>query len=111
VTISANPPLSGLICVDKQITFTCHVNNVDRVLQYQWSINEGAPKIGDQTYTMIIHSQSVINVTCEVYVQVNSTTSFGSNSVIVHPTGEPKFLHKTIDEGYIMDIVIFCNNL
>ena len=91
MTISANPPLSGLICVDKQIIFTCHVNNVDSVPQYQWSINEGVPKFSDQTYTMIIHSQSVTNVTCEVYVKVNGKKSFGSNSVIVQATGEPTF--------------------
>ena len=92
VTISADPPLDGLICVDKNITFTCKVPNVAGV-QYQWSIGDGQPKIGTNTYPLRVSSLSTITVTCGVYVNVRGVstqyeTQYGKDTVTVQPTGK-----------------------
>ena len=87
MTISSNPPLSGLICADKNITFTCHVLN-ETPLQYQWSIDGDKPKIGDKTYTMRSPSRLFV-VTCEVYArQSTAAIQYGSTNVTVQPNSK-----------------------
>ena len=99
VTISASPPLNGEICVGETIAFTCHVLNSDhhQQYQYQWSIDEEIPTIGDHTYTIQVPSQSVFNVTCGVYARLNDTnnTTYGANTITVQPSGKPRHYSNT----------------
>ena len=91
MTISADTPLHEQICAGEPITFTCHVRNSDHLhqYQYQWSIDEDTAKIGDQMYTIQVPSQSVINITCEVYARLNDTISgYGTNNITVQPSGK-----------------------
>ena len=87
--ISADPPLRGLICVDKTIVFTCKVTNVAEgaSIQYQWSIGDGKPAIGDKTFPMLVSSLSTITVTCGVYVH-GASTQYGKDTVTIKPTGK-----------------------
>ena len=89
MTISADPPLGGLIYVGKIFTFTCKVPDVLKVakIQYQWSIGGGQREIGTNTYSLRVSSLSTITVTCEVYVHDVSTQYDGMDTVIVQPTG------------------------
>ena len=93
MTILANPSLHGLICVDKRIVFTCKVTNVAEgaSVQYQWSIGDGQPKIGNRTFPMRVSSLSTIKVTCEAYVhgEVHGVpTQYGKDTVTIKPTGK-----------------------
>ena len=89
MTISADPPLHSLICVDKSIVFTCKVTNVAEgaSIQYQWSIGDGKPTIGDNTFSMLVSSLSTITVTCEAYVR-GVSTQYGKDTVTIKPTGK-----------------------
>ena len=89
VIISADPPLHGLICVDKRIVFTCKVTNVAEgaSLQYQWSIGDGKLTIGNNTFPMRVSSLSTITVTCEAYVH-GVSTQYGKDTVTIKPTGK-----------------------
>ena len=92
VTIGADPPLSDPICVDKKITFTCHVRNADRLghCEFQWSIDGDTAKIGNQSYALQIPSRSVINVTCEVYAWQDGSRAvqYGAGTITIHPNGK-----------------------
>ena len=98
VTLRADPPLSGPICVDNNITFTCLVRNADyqHHYQYQWSVDGDTPKIGNQSFTLQVTSQSVVNVTCEVYAHQNggNEIQYGASSVTVQPNGKPPIHQK-----------------
>ena len=76
VTISVNLPRNGVICVDKDISFTCHAptKHILNVAgkQYLWSINGGKLEINGNTYTMRVSSRSAIKVYCEVIVKLSS---------------------------------------
>ena len=89
VSISADPSLHGLICVDKRIVFTCKVTNVTEgaSVQYQWSIGDGQPKIGNNTLSMRVSSLSTINVTCEAYGH-GVSTQYGKDTITIKPTGK-----------------------
>ena len=97
VTIRADPPLSGPICVDKTVNFTCLVFNEESLhqYQYQWSIDGDTPKIGNQSFTLQVTSRSATNVTCEVYAHQNGGTKvqYGANGVTVQPNGKPIIIH------------------
>ena len=106
VTVSVDLPPNGLICVDKNITFTCHATThgqhgahiTDK--QYVWTINGGNKEIRGNKYTMQIHSQSPIKVSCEVTVKLSSGAAFfGNNTIIVHdrPNGKACCISMTID--------------
>ena len=98
VTISVNLPRNGLICVDKDISFTCHAptKHIPNVAgkQYQWSINGGNLVISDNTYTMRVSSRSAIKVYCEVIVKLtNSEALYGSKNLTVHDKRNGKALN------------------
>ena len=98
VTISDNLPRNGLICVDKDITFTCHAST-KHILnvagkQYLWSINGGNLETGDNTYTMRVSSRSAIKVYCEVIVKMSSGEAlYGSKNITVHDKRNGKALN------------------
>ena len=96
VTLQADPPLIGPICVDNNITFMCLVRNADyqHHYQYQWTVDRGNPKIDNQSFTLQVTSQSVINVTCEVYAHQNggNKIQYGVGSITVQPNG--KIIHQ-----------------
>lgn len=99
VTIRADPPLSGPICVGSTVNFMCLVFNADYLhqyeYQYQWSTDGGTPKIGNQSFTVQVTSLSATNVTCEVYArQIGGTkVQYGATGVTVQPTGKPITIH------------------
>ena len=90
--MSANPPLSGLICVGKSITLTATYvpNDNTEYLGYQWSI-DGNLKSGANThiYSVQVYSQS-INVTCEAFIKFNNNGSVlnESVSITIQPNGK-----------------------
>ena len=95
MTISADPPLDGLkICVGITITFTCQAPDVAKGsnVQYQWSIGDGEPKIGDNTFPVLVSSLSTIKVTCEVIVREvivrGVSTQYGRDTVTIKPLGK-----------------------
>ena len=90
VTISVNLPRNGLICVDKDISFTCHAptKHILNVAgkQYLWSINGGKLEINGSTCTMRVSSRSVIEVYCEVIVRLSSGEAlYGSKNLRHRP--------------------------
>ena len=98
VTISVNLPRNGLICVDKDISFTCHAPTKHILIvakQYQWSINGGHFEISNNnTYTMRVSSRSAIKVCCEVLVKLtNGGALYGSKNIIVHDKRNGKTLN------------------
>ena len=112
MTNSAGDLLNGLICVDQTIIIISNVlNNITHItsIQYQWSIDGGKRKIGNDTYTIQApsHIQSIITVSCEVFIKLHSGVAvFGRNSIIIQPSDS-----KTLDSnGYSYIIIILhCN--
>ena len=98
VTISVNLPRNELICVDKDISFTCHaptkhiLNVADK--RYLWSINGGKLEINGSTYTMRVSSRSAIKVYCKVIVELSSGEAlYGSKNFTVHDKRNGKALN------------------
>ena len=95
VTISVDLPPNGLICIEKNITFTCHAPT-QHILhfsskEYAWSINGGKREFGVSKYTMRVPSQSPIKVYCEVTVKLSNGAAFiGDSNITVQdrPNGK-----------------------
>ena len=96
LTISADRPLSGLIC-DDNVTFTCYTgpvySTVESIIeldvQYQWSIDDGKWEISSNTYTMQV-LQSTVKVTCEVFVKVTSVRAiYASRTINIQFSSKP----------------------
>ena len=100
VTVSVNLPQNGLICVGKDIGFTCHAptKHILHVTgkQYLWSINGGKLEINHNgsTYTMRVSSRSAIKVYCEVIVKLSSGEAlYGGKNFTVHDKRNGKTLN------------------
>ena len=93
ITNLTGHPLHGLICADEHINIACKILSdfsQTATKQYQWSINGGNWKIGNNTHTMQV-PQSTINITCEVFIKLNSGVAFcGRNSIIIQPSHSKK---------------------
>lgn len=111
LTNSAGDLLDGVICVGETITVTCNVlNDNTRIAtrQYQWSIDGGKWKIGNDTYTVRAPSdiQSTVTVSCEVFIKLHSGIEVcGRNKVIIQPS-DSKTLHYN-GYSYIYCIVMY----
>ena len=110
MTDSADHTLSDIICVNQTISIMCNVLNLISIshistIQYQWSINEGGLETGNDMYTIPApsHIQSIIKVTCVVFIKLNSGISVGgSDSIIIQPKG------KTLNySGYCTAMFLF----
>ena len=80
-------------------------------IQYQWSIDGGEWKIGNDTYTTRAPSniKSTITVACGVFIKLNSGVAVcGSDSVIIQPSGG-----KTLNyyDGYCIVANVFVKQL
>ena len=100
ITNSSGHPLHDLICVNECIMITCKIlNDISyiAVKEYQWSIDGGNWKIGNDTYNMQV-PQSTVNIACEVFVKLNSgIKACGRNSIIIQPSDS-----KTLDRDNIV---------
>ena len=84
--------MNDLICVGRFITFAAGYDAPINVanIQYQWSNNGGGPGGGNnRVYTVEVYSQSIIIVTCEVFVDLTNGTKINESlSIPIQPNGK-----------------------